>query len=79
LLDTATVQPIKITDTINIKANYGGKSLYLTKQDSAKGMTVPQFACASAIKEGGYIGWKEGTPGDSEKWQLTVPYKTKKS
>ena len=63
--------PIKLTDTINIKANYEGKSLYLTKQDSAKGMTVPQYACAGAIK--GYIGWKEGTPGDTEKWQLIVP------
>ena len=63
--------PIKLTDTINIKANYEGKSIYLTKQDSAKGMTVPQNACASAIK--GYIGWKEGTPGDTEKWQLIVP------
>lgn len=69
-----TVQPIKITDTINIKANYGGKSLYLTKQDSAKGMTVPQLACAGAIK--GYIGWKEGTPGDTEKWQLKIPLKS---
>ena len=69
--------PIKLSDVINIKATYNDKTLYLTKLKNRSGMDVPQDLCASIIK--GFAGWKEGTPGDTEKWQLKLPPKIGRS